>query len=164
MIGMLLALTPVIGQTGDNPLVAEVARCLTLADDAARLACHDAAARRLVEAERARELVVVDKDQVRRTRRSLFGLDLGSTDPITGRNEPSARIETLDTSIQSYRPGQAGRWLMTLAEGGRWQTTEGWSGGSEPRRGAKVTLRRGALGSYILKMDGARAVRVQRVN
>jgi len=149
----------------DNALVAELERCLAVADDGARLACHDAAARRLVDAARTRDLVVVDREQVKRTRRSLFGLNLGDADPITGKPEAEAeRIETLDTVVRGFAPQPGGRWLLTLAEGGRWQTTEQWSGGSEPERDAKVTVRRGALGSYLLKMDGARAVRVRRVN
>lgn len=164
MITAALVFATAMPMAQGNPLVDALARCLEIREDAARLACSDAAARKLVDAERARELVVVDRDQVKRTRRSLFGLSLGSADPITGRDEPTERIEMLDTTIQAFGSERGGRWTMTLAEGGRWQTTEDWGGGAAPRRGAAVTVRRAALGSYMLKMPGARAVRVMRVN
>lgn len=164
LISVLALVTADATLTQDtNPFVREVARCLEVRDDAARLACHDAAARQLVNAARTRDVIVVDKEQVRRTRRSLFGLSLGGGD-LTGRDAPAERIEALDTSIAGIRAERGGRWLLTLAEGGRWQTTEEWGGGGEPRADAKVTVRRRALGSYVLKMEGARAVRVQRVN
>jgi hypothetical protein len=162
ILAILMATAP--QATTSNPLIEELARCLLIREDAARLACSDVAGRRLVDASRDRDVVVVDRDQVRRTRRSLFGLNLGLADPVTGRDEAAERIETLDTTIQSARAERNNRWVLTLAESGRWATTEEWGGGGEPRAGAKVTVRRAALGSYVLKMEGVRAVRVQRVN
>jgi len=51
---------------------------------------------------------------------------------------------------------------MVLAEGGTWQSTEAWGGAKLPAPGAKILIRRAALGSYFLKIDGGRAVRGMR--
>ena len=55
------------------------------------------------------------------------------------------------------------RWSLQLAEGGRWRTTEPWTN-AEPKSGMTVEIRRGALGSYILRAKGQTTVRVTRVN
>lgn len=62
------------------------------------------------------------------------------------------------------RPKANGRWLLTLAEGGRWHTTEPWGGGTTPRPGNKVLLKRPALGSYTMRVAGSRLVHAVRVN
>lgn len=148
-----------------NPLVAALARCLDIRENAERLACTDVAARALVDAERTQEVVVIDKERAKRTRRSLFGIALGGADPITGRDETRAeRIEQLDTDVAGVRSEANGRWLLTLVEGGRWRTTEPWDGGTVPRPGDKVLVKRAALGSYTMRLAGARLVRVIRVN
>lgn len=150
---------------GGNPLVAALARCLDVPDGAARLACMEPAARALVDAERNREVVVVDKDRARKTRRSLFGIALGGGDPITGEPEtPAERIEQLDTEVAGVAGAPNGRWLLTFAEGGRWRTTEPWDGGTVPRAGDRAVLKRAALGSYTLRVAGSRIVKVVRVN
>lgn len=167
IIAALLTLLPQAASAQDqarpNALVDAVAQCLAVTNDAERLACHDKAGRALVEAARTRELVVVDRAEARRTRRSLFGLpvDLGSV--FAGRDRPEERFEALDTSVASAGE-TGGRWTLRLAEGGTWRTLEELRFSRAPRPGTRVTVERGALGSYVLKAEGARAVRAQRVN
>jgi hypothetical protein len=146
-----------------NPLISAVARCLEIRDDAARLSCSDAAARALVAAERARELVVVDRVEVRRTRRSLFGLPVDLGQIFAGRDRAEDRFEALNTVIKGAEQ-DGGRWTFRLEEGGAWRTMEELPLSRTPRPGTPVTVRRGALGSYVLKAEGARAVRARRVS
>lgn len=146
-----------------NPLVEALAACLPIRADAARLACMDAAAGRLVAAARADDVVVVTKEEVKTSRRSLFGLSINEDDAFPGRAATVERIDRLDTTIANAVPLGRGRWTLVLTEGGRWQTTEDWEYG-DPRAGMAVEIRRGALGSYRLSAKGQRVVRVQRIN
>lgn len=146
-----------------NPLIEALARCPAITADAERLACFDAAAARLVAAERARELVVVSKDEVKKTRRSLFGLAIDENDVFAGRDAPADRIDRLETTIAGAGPVGGDKWSLVLTEGGRWRTTEGWAN-ARPKPGMAVTIKRGPLGSYMLSAKGERAVKVLRVN
>lgn len=150
-------------RSGDGQMD-ELAACLRIAQDAARLTCLDGAARRLVMAVDKKDLVVVEREQIRRTRRSLFGLTLDSGDVFAGQDAPADRIEQLDTTLRSIRREANERWTLTLAEGGRWQTSEAWLGDVNPAEGMVVSIHRAALGSYLLKAKGMRAVKVRRVN
>lgn len=145
-------------------LIGELARCLSIGDAASRLACSDAAARRLVEAERDGTVTLVDREEASAAQRARFGKPAVAVISRPTRDTPPAGVDRLDGVIRTASTGAGDRWLLTLADGGRWQTTEPWAGGDTPRSGATVTIRRGAIGSYVLKMAGARAVRVRRVD
>lgn len=144
-------------------LIGELAKCLSIREDALRLACSDAAARRLVEAERDGRVVLVDRAEANAAQRAAFGR-AATVDPLTRRDPPPAQVDRLDGVIRTARAEAGDRWLLTLVEGGRWQTTEPWRGGDTPRPGLAVAIRRGAIGSYLLKMPGARGVRVRRLD
>lgn len=160
MIVYMVAL--IAAPTTSDPLVDAVARCLTVTARDARLACLDTAARALVDGVERREIAVVRREEVQRVRRSLFGID------GTPGNEPSGaiveRLEALDTTVVAATRGGNDQWTVRLAEGGRWQTTEAWLVGREPKPGVAASIRRGALGAYILKIGNERAVRVRRIN
>ena len=51
----------------------ELVGCKAIADGAARLACFDAASAKMQQAADAKEIVILDRAEVRRTKRSLFG-------------------------------------------------------------------------------------------
>lgn len=145
-----------------DPLVDGLARCLTVQGDAARLTCLDPAARALVDAARSQDVLVIKREDVRRTRRSLFGISGEPGDALVG--PTTERIDALETKVSGTARLANDRWSIQLAEGGRWQTTEAWVVGSDPRPGATVSIRRGSLGSYVMKVGAERSVRVRRVN
>lgn len=150
--------------SASNPLVEALADCQAIHDDVRRLSCYDTAAGRMVAAERRQDVVIVNREDVRKARRSLFGLALGPNDVFAGRSSPSDRIEKLDTTLLSAREIGNGRWSLILTEGGRWQTTEAWTLTADLKSGMNVTIHPGALGSYVARVGNQRAVRVQRVN
>src|SRR4051812_15385852 len=53
-----------------------LATCRAITDSAARLACYDQASARFTEAVSKGDVIVMDKQEVRETRRSLFGFTL----------------------------------------------------------------------------------------
>ena len=79
LIGLGGAASPAFAPdiTPKRPEVIErITACRTIAASAERLACFDREVAALEAAADAREIAVVDREQVRRTRRSLFGLRL----------------------------------------------------------------------------------------
>jgi hypothetical protein len=69
----------------------------------------------------------------------------------------------LDSTVAAAQPFGYQRWQIRLATGATWRTTEP-SIGFDPRSGETVTIRRGAMSSYLLKVGKGRAVRAIRVN
>lgn len=143
--------------------------CRTQTESAMRLACYDAAVAQLIDATEKRDVVVLDRAGIRETRKSLFGFALprialfGERDAKDADAVQRDDVTELQTMITAVRDLGGGKFRLTLAEGGIWQSTEGWAGGKLPVAGAKILIRRAALGSYFLKLEGGRAVRGMRV-
>lgn len=155
------------------PAVAAIFACRDIRADAERLACFDRAAGALDSATKTREVVVLDRAEIRRTRKSLFGFTLpriglfggGKSDPTRAPREvDEEEINAIDAIVAGVSNLPNGRYAIMLEEGGTWRTTEGWSGAVFPRRGQKVHIQRGPLGSYMLKVQGGRAIRAERAN
>ena len=139
--------------------------CRSIADNTQRLACFDQQVAALEAAAQAREIAVVDTQQIRRARRSLFGLrlpDLGIFGDDDDDPEDGAAISEINSTIQAITSGADGRLHFVLEEGGVWAQTEGRRG-RPPRAGQPIRIRRGPLGSYIASVDGRAGVRVIRI-
>jgi len=139
--------------------------CLDTRDSTTRLACYDREARAARSAIAARDVVVLDRAEVRRTRRSLFGFSLPSMKVFGDKNDAkSEAVSRLETTIKSVRRGGGyGLLVMTLAEGGDWQTIEA-NRDFSPVGGQAIVIRRGPLGNYNANVAGGMAMRVKRVN
>lgn len=145
-------------------------RQLTVAAD--RLACFDRESERLDTAERSRDVVIVDREQVRAARRSLFGLTLpslalfGGDRPATtadGRTE-ALESDQVETTIQAASQMATGRWVIVLADGARWVQTDERRLSADPRPGQPIRIRRAAMGSFLANVNRQIAIRVRREN
>lgn len=147
-----------------SPLIAALEKCLTITDNAERLACTDVAARRLIDASRSKDVVVVDREEMKKTRKSLFGFTLpriglfGKGGPDKG--EEVDRVEAVIARIAQLGYGKLG---FTLEDGARWNTTEAWTDPLPPKPGATLIIKRGIIGSYMVSVKGGRAVRAMRI-
>ncbi len=140
--------------------------CRALTDNVARLACFDRQVAALDTAAKDDEVVILDKQEIKKTRRSLFGFNLprlpflGSSDADAKTAKPEdARIES---TLASVRPQANRLWLLTLEDGAQWQTTEPIPY-EIPVAGMKVAIRKAAMGSFLGNINGWRAVRMKRV-
>ncbi|KQN25820.1 hypothetical protein ASE86_06350 [Sphingomonas sp. Leaf33] len=149
----------------DPSLVDGVAACLDIRDDTQRLACSDAAARKLVDAVRRKDVVLVDREEVKSTRRSLFGFQLPRIGLFGrgGPDKPEDEITQLEAKVTRVVDLGYGKYGLTVDGGARWNTTEAWSGGNPPSVGTMLTIKRGALGSYMVRTPKSGAVRAMRV-
>ena len=163
------AASPAVAAPPGSPLIEALAKCLDIADDKARLACTDVAARKLVAASRGRDVVVLDREEVAKTRSSLFGFTLPrlalfdrDDDNKGGKPARDTGADRLDATIVRAVPGANGLWTLTLTGDAMWQTTEGWTGPVDPRAGQAIVVKRGAFGGYIVVVAGGRPVRARR--
>ena len=142
-------------------------RCRAITDSAARLACFDTAVAALQAAQERRDVVVVDRQQVREGRRRLFGLALPRI-PIFGGgdddddNDQDA-VRSLESTITAVTQAGYGQYQVTLADNSVWVQTDNNTLAVPPRSGHPVVINRGALGSYMMRVRNQPGIRVRRV-
>lgn len=168
---LTVAATPATAQEKPQAeVVRRVAECRALTADAERLACFDKASAALAAAVETRDVVVLDREDVRRTRRSLFGFSLpklpffGSGGDKTGDKGVSdpEEVVRLDTTVTQAAPFGYGFYTVVLAEGGSWRFTEA-DRAIAPHVGDKITIKRGPFGNYLASLNGRRALRITRI-
>ena len=150
---------------GNSQLINSVQRCQQVRDNAARLACFDQAAAALVAATTPGDITVIDRNQVRQVRRSLFGFSIPRLPFFSGSRDRDVAEEPkeLTSTLASFRPMANGFFRFAVSEpASTWESTEP-SGVFEPKSGSQVKIMRGALGSYWAEIANQPAVKVRRV-
>ncbi len=148
-----------------SPLVGALEVCRSIADPTQRLACYDKEAAALVAAAQTGEVSVVDRAEARRARKSLFGFAMPNLPFFSGDKSADEVSDTLESTITKASGIGYGKFRMTIAEGDAvWETTETFSTMREPRAGDKISIKRGTLGSYLLRIGtNNRGVKGKRV-
>ena len=144
-----------------NALIQALSACRAVGDEKARLACYDQASARLAEAVDKQELVVLDRQEIRETRRGLFGFSVPNIPLFRG--EAGGDDGKLEAVIAGAAPLEGGKWQIRLEDGAIWQTNETRLNLSDPRPGQKIVIQRGTLGNYFLRINGQRGIRGKRV-
>ena len=96
-------------------------------------------------------------------RRQAFGLSLPSF-TIFDRGEKGEDADRITTTVVEASKGPTGRWLIQLDGGALWRQTDDADLYKTPHKGSVAVVRRGALGSFFMKIDGDSAFRVHRDN
>lgn len=136
--------------------------CRGLAEASARLRCYDAAVGALAEATRSGAIVVLDRNSVRRTKRSLFGFDLPDLPFFGADGDEPREPKELIAKVKSARPFGHQMWLVELETGASWQTTEPTPNLLLPRPGDEIKIRKSVAGGYMLQI-GQQLIRTKRV-
>lgn len=172
LLGLVSAAYAQGGQTAPAPkqnqerpeLFEALVRCRAIAADAERLQCFDTAAAALQQAAERREVVVVDRQQVRESQTRLFGLALPRL-PIFGggddEDEEEEVTQITSTVVSASQDGQ-GRWMVRLADGSLWIQTDDRRLALRPRPGQTVVVNKAALGSYMMRVNNQPGVRARR--
>jgi hypothetical protein len=153
---------PRLQDARSNALLQALSDCRSVADEKARLDCYDRASARLADAVGKKELVVLDQQEIRETRRSLFGFSVPNIPLFRG--EGGGDEGKLETVIAGVSRLEGGKWQIRLEDGAIWQTNETRLNLSDPRPGQKIVIQRGTLGNYFLRIDGQRGIRGRRVS
>lgn len=171
VFGGLLLLTLPVGaaaQESDSTSshIESIKVCQAETDALARLACFDAAAAAIVGASEAGELRIVDRDEVRKTRRKLFGFSLpdfgifGKRDKDGNDEDELDEIETTIESVSgSYRSG----YTIRTQEGAVWRIDKVPGRLLEPKPGDKMLIKNAALTAYFIRINGQGGVKGTRV-
>ncbi|KQU47436.1 hypothetical protein ASG67_14380 [Sphingomonas sp. Leaf339] len=136
-----------------------LATCRGITANDARLACFDEAAKAITEARTRQDIVVLDRAEIRKAKRSLFGFSLPSI-KLFGGGKDDEQLKQLVGTVGAYRTLSGGLIRFELDDGGVWETVEQVM--LPLRQGDVVTIKAGSLGSYIATAPGRRAVRVRR--
>ena len=170
--GMLLAsggsLGAQDGPPADDPtaradIVGELKTCQRLPDDSERLACFDRTVSTLVAANEAGDVRLVDREDVRRTRRQLFGFSVPDIDILKGDEKDREATDTLTTTITNVRYRPRGRAEFTTAEGARWEIFKVPTRLADIEPGDKVEFKKAAMGTFFIRINGQMGVKGKRV-
>ena len=168
MAASLIAAAPASAKDKDkpapSPLVTAIDRCRQITDATQRLACYDSAANALVQAANTGAVAIVDQNEIRKARRSLFGFTLPKIPFFSGDNTSDEAQRQLDSTITSVRALNNGYYRVVIADNNAiWETMDSSISFDAPRPGQKITILRGPLGSYFLRINGQVGVRGRRV-
>lgn len=141
-----------------------IAACRAISADAARLICFDREAAALLAATQSGQLSIVDRTDLKAARRSLFGFQLPRLPFFNGDKSADDVPDRIETTIVSAQQLGGGRYRITLADQGAvWETTDSPMRLMAPRAGDKIVIKKGAVGSYFLRIDGQVGVKGRRI-
>lgn len=166
--GTLLALAVVAANAGSglaaqdegtDQKLSDLRECQAIEDPGTRLACYDREVAAIVAATDSGQIQVVDKEDIRETRRGLFGFSLPKTGIFGGDDDEDEVMTSKITAVRTV--GREG-YQITIAEGSVWQVND------PPRRfrpeiGDEVELERAAMGSFWIRLEGQNGVKGRRV-
>ena len=144
-------------------ILGELKTCQLLEDDAERLACFDTKVGSLVAASEAGDVRLVDREDVRRTRRQLFGFSVPNVGILEGDEDDREATDTLTTTITSvrYRPRRAAE--FTTAEGARWEIFKVPARLADIEPGDEVEFKKASLGTFFIRINGQMGVKGKRI-
>lgn len=168
LVILTLAASPVAGKSKDkptpSPLVTAIDRCRQMTDPTQRLACYDSAANALVSATTSGAVAIVDQNEIRKARHSLFGFTLPKIPFFSGDETADEVQRQLDSTITSVQALNNGYYRIVIADNNAiWETSESSISFYAPKKGQKISILRGPLGSYFLRINGQVGVRGRRV-
>ncbi|HZK98455.1 MAG TPA: hypothetical protein VFC47_01020 [Caulobacteraceae bacterium] len=137
--------------------------CRKVGDVAARLACYDTAVDAMATAESKGDLVTIDREQRRAVRRQAFGLSLPSF-TLFDRGERPEDADRISAQIAGASRNAEGKWVIRLDDGAVWRQIDDNSLARDPHPGSIAKIRRAALGSFFVNIDGEQAIRMHRDN
>ena len=147
--------------TGARPeVIQSLLTCRALADSAARLACYDKAAAGVAQAIDTKELVMIDKTKATEVKRSLFGYSAPDFAGLLGGGD----VKQIEGVVAAAFTNRDGGWTVKLADGSTWTQNDDAPIALPPRKGDKVSIRRGTLNSYFLRIGSQPGVKAHRIN
>ena len=159
-----ISVTAVAGPDRPPETFVALLKCRSLGEQAARLACYDNAVTRLEAATRNRDVVLIDREHMRSTRRKLFGLPLPDINLFGGNQHGSEEVEAIEGEVAGAHQGGDGNWVVRLRDGAVWIQTDDRPLVVAPRTGTRVVIRRAAMGSFMMRPGSQAGIRVRRAS
>lgn len=173
-----LALTgaPAVAQVDQGIVLAIMRECSRIDDPTARLACYDnnirqagGVARSSVPGQMARPQGGAAPGNVASAQG--FGGETIRTAPQPGLTPMpgpapamSSRLSQITPKVNAVAQREPGVYLVTLEDGAQWQFAESVDFAYRPPvRGSTIEIERGALGNFLMRVDGQEPVSVRRI-
>lgn len=147
--------------TGTPASVQQLLDCRKVADAGQRLACYDRQTNIISGAIATRELVVIDKARANVAKRSLFGFSVPNFGGLFGSG--SDDIKQIESTVVGVSNNADGGWTLKLADGSTWTQVDDSPLGLPPRRGDKVIVKRGLMGSFYLELGKQPGFKTRRI-
>ena len=144
---------------GNPRSVQSLLDCRSIADSTQRLACYDKAAGVVAEAINKKDLVLIDKERATVAKRSLFGFSVPDFAGLLGGGD----LKEIEGTVSGFTNNADGGLTIKLADGSVWTQTDDTPVALPPRRGDKVVVKRGTLGSYFLRLGSQPGFKVRRI-
>ena len=162
----------------------KVYACSGEKDDAKRLACYDAAVGALKQAQGAGGVVVVERAQIDRAEKEAFGLATPSltalaqsaaassasaatsaTASASAAAKPAApaSLDRVTVTVKSVEKRQDGTYRFVMENGQIWVQSDGQKMGNIGKGPWTAEIKKAAMGTFMLKLDGRTAVRAKRL-
>lgn len=164
-LGMMLAPPASARKPQQSAVPAQIQRllaCRSLTDNGARLACFDRETQTVAGAFSSGDVVALDREDVRSTKRTLFGFHVPSLGSVFGGGDDE--IKQVEGVIAGVGTNRDGGYVFALQDGARWSQTDDKPIALEPQRGDKVVIKKGAFGAYFLSVGHQPGVKVERLN
>lgn len=142
--------------------LAKVYACAGLPKADERLACYDAAIAGLKQAEATGGVAVVSREQITEASEQAFGFRKPEAAGIAAPNA-AQQLDNVQVTIASAAKRADGKYRFTLDNGQVWDQIEVER---IDRIGAfplKAEIKAAALGSFLMRIEGGRSIRVRRV-
>jgi hypothetical protein len=162
--GSLLALAaPAPASAQDADYLAELKACRSIEDEDDRLECYDTKVGAMVSASDAGDVRIVDREDVRRTRRQLFGFTVPDLDILEGDEQDKEAREMLETTVTSARQLTNMSWRFTTAENAVWEINNAPARFRPINAGDTVIFKEASLGYYFVRINGQMGVKGKRI-
>lgn len=162
--GSLLALAaPAPASAQEADYLAELKACRSIEDEDDRLECYDSKVGAMVSASDAGDMRIVDREDVRRTRRQLFGFTVPDLDILEGDEQDKESSEMLETTVTSARQLTNKSWRFTTAENAVWEINNAPARLRSINAGDKVIFKEASLGFYFIRINGQMGVKGKRI-
>ena len=161
----LAAATPALAKdktAAPPPVYQAVVDCRGIAEPTQRLACFDRTVGEMAKAGEQKDLVVLDRETMRETRKGLFGFTLPKLKLFGGGDEDEKdAVREIESTVSGIRSAKDGFPIFTIADGARWKQTDGRN--VFPKVGQTIKIKAASLGSYMASINGRAGVKVMRL-
>jgi hypothetical protein len=141
--------------------------CQSIEEDAARLVCFDRAVGSIVTASNSGDVQIIDKQEVEKTRRSLFGFSLPKLGIFGNKDNQSddeqKRNNLLETTITSVHYSKSDEIFFVTQEGATWRISNVPSRLRTVKVGQPVVFKKAAMGSFFIRINGQTGVKGRRI-
>lgn len=125
-------------------------KCRSVTDPAQRLACFDANVATLGTAIASKDVIIVDRKRAEEANHQLFGFAAPAIGQLFGIGD----LDHIDSTLKSSGYNSEGGITVTLADGSRWSQQDDKAMFGSLRPGTPVTVVRGLMGSYVVRIKG----------